>query len=60
MGAMFILICVSIPIAGLFLLAFIYSAKKGQFDDATTPSLRMLKDDEIKTKTTPSTIPTEL
>lgn len=57
MGTMYILICVSIPIAGLFLLAFIYSAKRGQFDDSTTPSLRMLKDDEIKTQ---STITTEL
>jgi cbb3-type cytochrome oxidase maturation protein len=59
MGTLFILIGVSIPIAGLFLLAFIYSARRGQFDDSTTPSMRMLKDDEIKTKT-PSTITTEL
>lgn len=59
MGTLFIIICVSIPIAGLFLLAFIYSARNGQFDDSTTPSLRMLKDDEIKTKSQ-STIRTEL
>jgi cbb3-type cytochrome oxidase maturation protein len=59
MGTLFILIGVSIPIAGLFLLAFIYSARRGQFDDSTTPSMRMLKDDEIKTKT-PSTITSEL
>jgi cbb3-type cytochrome oxidase maturation protein len=60
MGTMYILISVSIPIAGLFLMAFIYSARRGQFDDSTTPSLRMLKDDEIKTKTKPSTSTTAL
>jgi cbb3-type cytochrome oxidase maturation protein len=47
MGALIILICVSLPIALLFLGAFIYSASRGQFDDPITPSMRILKDDEI-------------
>jgi cbb3-type cytochrome oxidase maturation protein len=59
LGVFFILISVSIPIAGIFLLAFIYSARKGQFDDPYTPSMRMLKDDEINPHPTKPTIKTE-
>jgi cbb3-type cytochrome oxidase maturation protein len=46
MGAIYILIGVSLPIAIGFLIAFIRSAKNGQFDDDYTPSIRMLMDDE--------------
>jgi cbb3-type cytochrome oxidase maturation protein len=45
MAAIYILIGVSIPIAAGFLIAFLYSAKHGQFDDDYTPSIRMLMDD---------------
>lgn len=45
MSAIFILIGVSIPIAAGFLLAFLWSARSGQFDDDYTPSIRMLMDD---------------
>ena len=45
MSAIFILIGVSIPIAAGFLLAFLWSARNGQFDDDYTPSIRMLMDD---------------
>ena len=47
MSAFYILIGVSLPIALGFLIAFIRSAKSGQFDDDYTPSVRMLMDDEI-------------
>lgn len=46
MSAIYILIGVSLPIAIGFLIAFIRSAKSGQFDDDYTPSIRMLMDDE--------------
>lgn len=34
--------------ATIFLLAFLWSVKSGQFDDSYTPSVRMLFDDTIK------------
>ena len=46
MSAFFILISASLLIAVGFLIAFIYSAKNGQFDDSYTPSIRMLFDDK--------------
>lgn len=39
----------SILVAGGFLIAFIASAKNGQFDDEFGPSIRMLYDDEQPT-----------
>lgn len=43
-----LLIAVSLTIAILFLGAFIWSLKKGQFDDTYGPSVRMLFDDKKK------------
>jgi cbb3-type cytochrome oxidase maturation protein len=45
MSAIYILIGISIPVAAGFLIAFLYAAKNGQFDDDYTPSIRMLMDD---------------
>lgn len=45
MSALFILIGVSIVVAGSFLAAFLWSVKNGQYDDGYTPSVRMLFDD---------------
>lgn len=45
MGALFILIAISIVVAGGFLIAFLWSVKSGQYDDDFTPSVRMLFDD---------------
>ncbi|MBS1758304.1 MAG: cbb3-type cytochrome oxidase assembly protein CcoS [Bacteroidetes bacterium] len=50
MNALFILIGISILVAGSFLAAFLWSVKNGQYDDDFTPSLRMLFDDKIKTE----------
>jgi cbb3-type cytochrome oxidase maturation protein len=41
-----LLISVSLTIAIIFLVAFIWSLKKGQFDDTYGPSVRMLFDDK--------------
>ncbi|MBL0055943.1 MAG: cbb3-type cytochrome oxidase assembly protein CcoS [Chitinophagaceae bacterium] len=46
MSALFILIGVSILVAGSFLAAFLWSVRNGQFDDDQTPSIRMLFDNE--------------
>ena len=45
MSALFVLIAVSILVAGSFLTAFLWSVRTGQFDDDETPSMRMLFDE---------------
>jgi cbb3-type cytochrome oxidase maturation protein len=49
-----LLIAISLTIAILFLVAFIWSMKSGQFDDTYGPSVRMLFDDKKKKKETTS------
>jgi cbb3-type cytochrome oxidase maturation protein len=49
MGILIFLIIVSLVVALFFLGVFIWSVKKGQFDDDYTPALRMLNDDEKPT-----------
>ena len=51
MSVLIILIAVSIVVASFFLGAFIWSVKKGQFDDDYTPSVRMLFDDKVPKQT---------
>lgn len=48
LSALFLLIGISILVAGSFLTAFLWSVKSGQYDDDYTPSIRMLFDDDIK------------
>lgn len=48
MSVIYFLISISVFVAGVFLYLFIKSVKAGQFDDAYTPSVRMLFDDELK------------
>jgi cbb3-type cytochrome oxidase maturation protein len=50
MSVIILLIAFSILIAGGFLIAFIWSVKKGQYDDDYTPSVRMLFDDKPVSK----------
>ncbi|MBN8789880.1 MAG: cbb3-type cytochrome oxidase assembly protein CcoS [Terrimonas sp.] len=47
MSALFLLIGISIVVAGAFLTAFLWSVKNGQYDDDYTPSVRVLFDDEL-------------
>jgi cbb3-type cytochrome oxidase maturation protein len=47
MNVLYILIIVSLSIAIFFLGIFIYSVRKGQYDDDYTPSVRILFDDEL-------------
>jgi cbb3-type cytochrome oxidase maturation protein len=46
MSALFLLIGISLVVATGFLIAFIWSVRKGQYEDEYTPSVRMLLDDE--------------
>ncbi|MEZ4904904.1 MAG: cbb3-type cytochrome oxidase assembly protein CcoS [Spirosomataceae bacterium] len=54
MSAIIILLCLSLLVAGGFLLAFIWSVKQGQYDDDYTPSVRILFDDKEKNVTSQS------
>lgn len=46
MEIMVMLIAVSMVVACLFLVAFIWSVKTGQFEDTHTPGMRILEDDQ--------------
>ncbi len=46
MAVIAILILISLTVALLFLAAFIWAVKSGQFEDTCTPSLRVLTEDE--------------
>ena len=55
MSVIYILLSISIVVAVVFFVAFIYAVKRGQYDDSYTPSVRMLFEDElVKEKTKPS------
>ena len=47
MSVIYLLLALSILVAIIFFIAFIYSVKRGQYDDSYTPSGRMLFDDEL-------------
>ncbi|MDG1041109.1 MAG: cbb3-type cytochrome oxidase assembly protein CcoS [Polaribacter sp.] len=47
MSVIYLLLALSILVAIIFFIAFIYSVKRGQYDDSYTPSVRMLFDDEL-------------
>ena len=50
MNIIFLLICVSLTVAIIFLVAFLWAVRSGQYEDDYTPSVRMLFDQEL-TKT---------
>ena len=55
MSVIYILLSISIVVAVVFFIAFIYAVRNGQYDDSYTPSVRMLFDDElVKEQTKPS------
>jgi cbb3-type cytochrome oxidase maturation protein len=46
MSVILILILASLLMATIFLAGFIWSVRSGQYDDTTTPSMRVLMDGE--------------
>ena len=59
--AIYLMLPVSLLLALIFLIAYVWSIRSGQYDDTRTPSLRILTDDVDATgvdsisKTKPST-----
>lgn len=47
MSIIYMLLAISVFVAVIFFFAFIFSVKKGQYDDVYTPAVRMLFDDEL-------------
>ena len=50
MGVIILLLLASITVAGLFLAAFMWSVKSGQYEDEYSPPVRMLFDDKPQDK----------
>lgn len=55
MSVIYILLTISIAVAIVFFIAFIYAIKRGQYDDSYTPSVRMLFEDELVKTTSEET-----
>ena len=47
MGVLYFMIASSLLVALSFLAAFLWSVRTGQFDDVSTPALRILNDDPM-------------
>lgn len=46
MNTIYLMIPVTLLIAGGFLLAYVWSVRSGQFEDTCTPAMRILPDDK--------------
>jgi len=53
MSVIVLLIIFSILVALVFLIAFIWAVRSGQYDDMESPPVRILFDDKIKKETLP-------
>jgi cbb3-type cytochrome oxidase maturation protein len=47
MSVILILILASLAVAVAFLAAFVWAVKAGQFEDTTTPGMRVLGEDQL-------------
>ncbi len=54
MEVIFVLIGASIVVAAIFLIAFFWALKSGQYDDMYTPSVRILFDNKKRKKEAPA------
>jgi cbb3-type cytochrome oxidase maturation protein len=50
MSVIMILLTASISVAAIFLAAFLWAVRNGQFDDDYAPPRRILYDDEVTNK----------
>jgi cbb3-type cytochrome oxidase maturation protein len=48
MSVLFLLIPLSILVAGGFLAAFVWAVRSGQYEDTTTPGMRLLLEEEAR------------
>ncbi len=54
MSVIFLLITASTFVAGVFLVAFIWAVRKGQFDDDVSPAVRILNEPSASRPGSPS------
>lgn len=47
MSIIYMMLAVSVIVALIFFVAFIFAVNRGQYDDTYTPSIRMLFEDEL-------------
>jgi cbb3-type cytochrome oxidase maturation protein len=47
-SVLYIVLPAALVVVGVAVAAYVWAAKRGQFDDLTTPAMRMLNDDEPK------------
>ena len=47
MTIIYMLLTISLFVAIIFFVLFVFSVKKGQYDDTYTPAVRMLFEDEL-------------
>ncbi|WP_343487234.1 cbb3-type cytochrome oxidase assembly protein CcoS [Allomuricauda sp. d1] len=59
MSVIYVLLAISIAVAVCFFAVFLLSVKAGQYDDAYTPSVRMLFEDELVEKSKEKSNPTK-
>lgn len=45
MSVLFVLVPLAILLVAVFVIAYVWSTRSGQFDDLTTPAMRALHDD---------------
>lgn len=57
MSVILILIAVSLVMATLFLFGFIWSVRTGQYEDTTTPSMRILTEENLNPQRPDETAP---
>lgn len=46
MSVLFVVLPLALLLVGIAVVAFVWAARRGQFDDLTTPAVRALHDDE--------------
>jgi cbb3-type cytochrome oxidase maturation protein len=47
MSVIYMLLAISVTVALLFFIIFIFSVRQGQYDDSYTPAVRILFEDEL-------------
>ena len=57
MSVLYVILPAVLVVVGIAVAAYVWAAKRGQFDDMTTPALRMLNDDA---PARPTTAPAEV
>jgi len=56
MTALFIVVPLALLVSAAFLFAFVWSVRRGQLDDLSTPALRILQEDDAERRSTGSLV----